>query len=135
MAACTPSVKQHGHRIDAELLARLVPDRPPKEEVLRLIGSPSSIGTFEDDRWYYVSQRTERVSFYQSEITEQDVVVVAFDDRGLVSGIHQQGLDQAQNVAPADETTRTLGKELSLFEQLVGNIGRFSDRDGPTGGN
>ncbi|MCB1831940.1 MAG: outer membrane protein assembly factor BamE [Geminicoccaceae bacterium] len=135
MAACTPTVKQHGHRIDDEMLASLVPGRTSKEEVLRLIGSPSSIGTFEDNHWYYVSQVTERVSFYQSEIAEQDVITVAFDDRGIVSGIHKQGLEQAQDVVPTGETTRTLGKELSLFEQLIGNIGRFSDRDGPVGGN
>ena len=135
LVACSPTINQHGHRIDNEMIASIVPGVTSKEQVARVLGSPSAIGTFEDQRWYYITQRSEKVSFYQSEITKQDVVVVAFDDRGIVENVDRQGLDQAQAVVPAAERTRTLGKELSLFEQLIGNIGRFSDRDGQVGGN
>lgn len=135
MTACTPTVKLHGYRLDRQLLTEVVPGETSKEEVLRVMGSPSSIGTFDDNDWYYVSQTTEQESFYQSEITAQDVVVIAFDERGIVNRIDQRTLDDAVNVVPSSDETRTLGKELSLVEQLVGNIGRFSDRDGPVGGN
>ena len=135
VAACSPTVKQHGHRIDDELLARITPGETSKEQVARILGSPSSLATFEDLRWYYITQRSERMSFYQSEIIEQDVVVISFDERGIVTRVGNHDLADAQSVAPSDEKTRTLGKELSLFEQLIGNIGRFSDRDGAAGGN
>ena len=135
MTACTPTVKLHGYRLDRQLLTEVVPGETSKEEVLRVMGSPSSIGTFDDNDWYYVSQTTEQESFYQSEITAQDVVVIAFDERGIVNRIDQRTLDDAVDVVPSSDETRTLGKALSLVEQLVGNIGRFSDRDGPVGGN
>ncbi|MEZ5837135.1 MAG: hypothetical protein R3D03_15625 [Geminicoccaceae bacterium] len=54
-----------------------------------------------------------------------------------MSGGNVNRIDQridAVDVVPSSDETRTLGKELSLVEQLVGNIGRFSDRDGPAGG-
>ena len=135
MAACSPTVKKHGHRIDAELISSLVPGVTSKEQVIRSLGSPSSIGTFEDRQWYYIAQRTERVSFYQSEITEQDVITLKFDENGILEAIQKQDLDQARAIQPSSDKTKTLGKELSLFEQLIGNIGRFSDRDGSAGGN
>lgn len=131
LAACTPQVSQHGHTIDAETLARLTPGQTSREEVARLLGSPSTLATFEDDRWYYVTQRRESLTFYQSEITEQEVVIVSFDQRGILSGIDRRSLDQALAIEPDPDSTRTLGNEMTVIEQFLGNIGRFGD---PTGG-
>jgi outer membrane protein assembly factor BamE (lipoprotein component of BamABCDE complex) len=127
LAACAPQVVQHGHTIDPEALARITPGVTSREEVARLMGTPSTLATFEDDRWYYVSQRREQRSFFQSNITEQEVVTVDFDDLGIVSNVDRTGMDQAMAIQPDPDSTRTLGNELSLFEQLVGNIGRFGD--------
>ena len=127
LAACSPQVSQHGHTIEPETLSRLTPGTSSREEVLRLLGSPSTLATFEDDRWYYVTQRRESRSFYQSQITEQDVVVVSFDDQGILRGVEHRSLDQAMGIEPNSDRTRTLGSELTIVEQLIGNIGRFGD--------
>jgi outer membrane protein assembly factor BamE (lipoprotein component of BamABCDE complex) len=127
VAACAPQVVQHGHTIDPANLARITPGVTSREEVARLMGSPSALATFEDDRWYYVTQRRESHSFFQSTITEQEVVTISFDDRGIVQDVDQHGIDQAMAIEPEREITRTLGNELTVVEQLVGNIGRFGD--------
>jgi len=127
LAGCAPQVTQHGHTIDPESLSRITPGVTSREEVVRLLGSPSALATFEDGRWYYVTQRRESRSFYQSEITDQDVVTIAFDDRGIVQDVSQHGKDQAMAVEPNSDSTRTLGNEMTVFEQLIGNIGRFGD--------
>lgn len=125
-AGCSPTISQHGHRISDEDLARIEPGVTDQRDVLSLLGSPSAQATFETDRWYYVTQRTERTSFYQEELTQQDVVTVTFAQNGTVDAIEKHGLDQANNVVPSDDKTKTLGNELSLVEQLLGNIGRFN---------
>lgn len=127
LAACAPQVSQHGHTIDPDSLARITPGVTSREEVARLLGSPSALATFEDGRWYYVTQRRESRSFFQSRITEQDVVTVSFDDRGIVRDVERHGMDQAMAVDPERDVTRTLGNELTIVEQLIGNIGRFGD--------
>jgi outer membrane protein assembly factor BamE (lipoprotein component of BamABCDE complex) len=135
LVACTPQVVQHGHTIDPADLALITPGQTSREEVARLLGSPSTLATFDDNRWYYVTQRREVRSFFQSEITEQEVVTINFDDRGVVSEVASQGLDQALAVEPNPDATRTLGNEFSLIEQLLGNIGRFGDPGtAPVGG-
>lgn len=133
LAACAPQVSQHGHTIDPDSLARITPGTTSREEVARLLGSPSALATFEDGRWYYVTQRRESRSFFQSRITEQDVVTVSFDDRGIVRNVERHGMDQAMAVDPEPDVTRTLGNELTLVEQLIGNIGRFGDPAGTVG--
>ena len=134
LAACSPQVVQHGHTIDPEALARITPGVTSREQVARLMGSPSALATFEDGRWYYVTQRRENRSFFQSNITEQEVVTISFDDRGIVSDLRKHGIDQAMAVEPDPDSTRTLGNELTIVEQLVGNIGRFGDPAAPVPG-
>lgn len=127
LAACSPQVSQHGYTVDEAAVQRIVPGITPREEVARLLGSPSTLATFEDNRWYYVTQKQERLSFYQSEITEQSVLTIAFDDRGIVQDVRQVSMDEAMKIDPNANVTPTLGNELTVFEQLIGNVGRFGD--------
>jgi outer membrane protein assembly factor BamE (lipoprotein component of BamABCDE complex) len=125
-AGCSPTVSTHGHQIDADELAQITPGVTSREEVERLLGSPSTVGTFDQERWFYVSQRSEIVSFYQADITQQDVVRIDFDANGIVADVQAHGLELAQVVEPDPNQTRTLGNELSAFQQILGNIGRFN---------
>lgn len=132
LAACSPTITQHGHRLSEDDLSQIQPGLSSKRDVLSILGSPSAQGTFEDDHWYYVAQRTERTSFYQKELTQQDVLTVTFDSDGKVTSIGKHGIEAANAVLPSPEKTKTLGNELTLVEQLLGNIGRFnSGDDGP----
>lgn len=130
MAACTPTVEQHGQRLDPELLAAIRPGVSSQEEVARLLGSPSASGTFDDRTWYYVTQRVEKHSFFQNRLAEQRVIAIRFDERGIVQTIEERGLEQARAVEPAAEKTPTRGSELTLVQQLIGNIGRFNRTPG-----
>lgn len=130
LAGCQPTVSTHGHSIDPTVLAQIKPGVTSREEVSRLLGSPSTVGTFEKESWYYVSQRSEAISFYQADITQQDVVRVTFDSNGVVSDVQAHGLEMAQNVTPDPNRTRTMGNELTIVQQFIGNIGRFNSQPG-----
>lgn len=129
---CAPQVRNHGHLVDAEQLRQIQPGLTDKQRVIGILGSPSSISTFDDNRWYYVSQQTERYTFYDEAITKQDVLTIHFDSRGVVTTIDEHGLELAKAVDPSDDETPTLGKDLTVFEQLIGNIGRFENGPQPT---
>lgn len=126
MVACTPQVSNHGYRLDEAALAQVQPGWTSRDQVLQLLGSPSSLATFDGAVWYYVSQRTERLSFYQEDVVNQDVVAITFDDLGTVSRVDRHGLDEAQEVSFVGRETPTSGSELSALEQFIGNIGRFN---------
>jgi len=135
LTACMPVVEQHGQRLDPDLLAAVRPGVSSKEEVARLLGSPSAVGTFDDRTWYYVTQRVEKHSFFQNRLAEQRVVAIRFDERGIVEAIGERGLEEARAVRPAPDKTPTRGSELTIVQQLLGNIGRFNRTPGPVGSN
>lgn len=131
ISACTPSVVQHGNVIAESELAQVQPGRTTRAEVGALLGSPSTQGAF-DDRWFYVNQKTEVRSFFQRSVASQEVIEVSFDEADRVRDLRRYDLDQARAIEPAEEETRTAGNDISVIEQLLGNIGRFDTPDAPS---
>jgi len=125
LLACTPRVDVRGNVPDPERLAEIVPGEIAKEEVAEILGSPSSVATFGQETWYYVSQRTETLAFFEPEIKERKVVILRFDKEGLVSEVRTLTADDGQTVNPIERRTPTAGNELDFIDQLLGNIGRF----------
>ena len=125
-AGCSPTVTNHGYRLDQDLVGQIRPGVTTRDEVARLLGSPSSVGTLGDQSWYYVTQRTEQMSFYQAKVAAQHVVRIDFDPNGVVKDVNQRGLQEARNIDPAKEVTPSSGNELTLLQQFIGNIGRFN---------
>ena len=135
LGACAPTVATHGHRLDDDALAQVRPGRSTRQQVAQLLGSPSSLSTFDDSAWYYVSQTTERRSFYQAEVVEQEVVTITFDATGVVDAVDRRDLDDAREIELVERETATAGNELSVLEQFIGNVGRFNlPRDTVPGG-
>ena len=124
LAGCTPQVHQQGHVADPEALAEIKPGVQTREEVARLLGTPSAVGTFDDARWYYISRRSETTAFHAPELVDQNVTVIAFDENGVVAGITSLSLAEARAIAHVEDETPTRGRELGLLEQFFGNIGR-----------
>ena len=124
LAGCAPQVHQQGHVRDAEALAEIKPGVQTREEVARLLGTPSAVGTFEDTRWYYITRRAETTAFHAPELVDQNITVIAFDENGVVAEIASLSLDEAREIEFAEQETPTRGRELTLLEQFFGNIGR-----------
>jgi outer membrane protein assembly factor BamE (lipoprotein component of BamABCDE complex) len=125
LAGCTISEDQRGNLPDPDRLAEIAPGTTTKEQVVKILGSPSSASTFDDDVWYYISRKTKQVAFLSPEVLDQQVYIVDFDDKGVVKDVGHKTLADAENVSPAPGATPAPGRELSFLEQLIGNIGRF----------
>jgi outer membrane protein assembly factor BamE (lipoprotein component of BamABCDE complex) len=133
LAACAPTVDQRGNLPEPEKLAEIKPGVTTKDGVSHLLGSPSAVSTFNDKTWYYISRKTEQMSFFTPDVLDQQVVAVAFDDGGVVRGVEHLGLADGRTVEPSSRVTPSAGRELGLIEQLVGNVGRFSTGDKSSG--
>ena len=129
--ACTPLVDTRGNMPPADAVANIRPGQSTRAQVAQLLGSPSNIGTFSDRTWYYAGKRTETTAFFRPETMEQRVVVIRFDESGVVQDVITRGLEDAKAVEVVDRETPTAGHSLGLIEQLFGNIGRFSDGSAP----
>lgn len=127
---CVSVRTAHGYTLErgeTALTARTGIDT--KESVLAKYGEPSMIGTFEPDNWYYLASLDQTRAFFRPRITTRTVVAFHFDEEGFVESVEELNLDAAVDVKVASRVTPTRGKELSFWEQLLGNVGQL-----PTGG-
>ena len=116
LSACEGRVAARGNLPDADRLAEI-------------LGTPSTVATFGDEAWFYVSELTETVAFLAPAVRERKVVIVLFDQKGVVTGVETKGLDAAVAVSPVGRKTPTVGKELTVLEQLVGNFNRLRNKN------
>jgi outer membrane protein assembly factor BamE (lipoprotein component of BamABCDE complex) len=125
LAACAVSEDQRGNLPDPDRLAEVKPGTSTKEQVVKILGSPSSASTFDDDVWYYISRKTKQVAFFSTTVLDQQVYIVDFDDKGVVKDVGHKTMADGESITPAAGATPAPGRELSFLEQLIGNIGRF----------
>ena len=123
--ACAPVVGQNGFQaIDAKP-TDIVAGADTKQTVLTKLGTPSTTSTFEHDNiWYYISQVTEKYTYNRPHVTQRTVTEITFNDAGQVAGVRTLGLDDGQQIAMNGRETPTRGRQLTILEQLLGNVGR-----------
>lgn len=126
VGACDPIVNVRGHVPTPGTMEKLEVGTQSREDVLRLLGSPSTVASFSDETWYYISQRQEYTAFFNPSVTEQKVTAVYFGDNGRIKEIKTFGPADAKDPGMVARTTPTSGKELTVLEQIFGNVGRFA---------
>jgi outer membrane protein assembly factor BamE (lipoprotein component of BamABCDE complex) len=126
VAGCDPMVDNRGFAATPGAVEKLEVDAQSREDVVRLIGSPSSVSTFNPSIWYYITQKQEQFAFFKAKILDQHVLQLTFNESGRLQSIKSYDLSNAQNVAMVSRITPTAGKELTVLEQILGNVGKFS---------
>lgn len=130
LMACSPRLDVRGNLPDPDKVLEVQPGVHTRDQVATLLGSPSSVGTFQDDRWYYIGGQTETFAFFKPEVIEQQVLEVKFNQDGVVEDMIIFTLADGREINPVSRVTPTGGGELSFFEQLFGNLGKFNNPGG-----
>jgi len=129
-AGCSSRTTVHGDPIDEKRLSTIVAGTHTRNDVAAVFGTPSTASPFTDDIWYYVSARMEGFAFWPDEEVQRQVIVVHFDPRGVVTQVETLKLENGRVVEIVDRETPSFGEDPSIFQQFLGNIGRFEKASG-----
>jgi outer membrane protein assembly factor BamE (lipoprotein component of BamABCDE complex) len=122
--ACTPISTYSGFQaIDARPTDVKVGE-DTKSTVMAKLGTPSATSTFDPNTWFYISQLTDKVAFYKPRVAMRDVVAINFNkDTEQVASVNPSPLNDGKVIAFNGRETPTRGREMSILEQLLGNVG------------
>jgi outer membrane protein assembly factor BamE (lipoprotein component of BamABCDE complex) len=124
LGACTPTTSYQGFQAVEANPKDVKVGIDDKSTVMDRLGSPSAIATFDPNTWYYISQVTDQMAFHKPTIRRRDVVAINFnkgDDKVLA--VNAYTLKDGHIVPYNKRETPTRGRELSILEQILGNIG------------
>lgn len=120
---CT-SIKDHrGYLVDATLVDAVQPGLDNRTSVERTLGRPTLISEFGEKDWYYISQQVKTPPFRRPKTESQMVLRIRFDEAGNVIAVDRRGMEQVARLSPEGDSTKTMGRDRSLLEDLFGNIG------------
>ena len=101
-----------------------IPVGASQEQVLIVLGTPSTVATVNGEAFYYISQKAQReAAFMPHEITDQRVVAVYFDKDRRVERLANYGMKDGKVFDFLTETTTTGGKDLSYLRNMFKSFG------------
>jgi outer membrane protein assembly factor BamE (lipoprotein component of BamABCDE complex) len=127
LSACAPITSYSGFQAIESDPKDVKVGTDTKSTVRGRLGSPSATGTFDPNTWFYMNQMKSRVAFKRPEVISRNVVAITFNkDSEAVESVNSLTLKDGKVVAFNGRETPTRGRELTILEQILGNVGRGS---------
>jgi outer membrane protein assembly factor BamE (lipoprotein component of BamABCDE complex) len=109
---------QKGYILPAGALEQ-IPIGASQDQVLIVMGTPSTVATLSGEVFYYISQRSERpIAFMNQKVVDQRVIAIYFDKNRQVMRLANYGLQDGKIFDFISRTTPTSGQELSYLAPL-----------------
>jgi outer membrane protein assembly factor BamE (lipoprotein component of BamABCDE complex) len=127
LSACAPITSYSGFQAIESDPKDVKVGTDTKSTVRSRLGTPSATGAFDNNTWIYMNQMKSRVAFKQPEVIARNITAITFNkDSELVESVNNLTLKDGKVIAFNGRETPTRGRELSILEQILGNVGRGS---------
>ena len=119
LGGCFSETYQRGYIVPDGALEQ-IPLGSTQEQVLIVLGTPSTVATVSGEAFYYISQRAERaIGFMAQEVVDQRVIAVYFDKNRRVERLANYGLKDGKLFDFVSRTTPTSGRELNYLQAIL----------------
>lgn len=132
LAACgsTTETLQRGYVLPEGALEQ-IPVGASQDQVLIILGTPSTVATVNGEAFYYISQTAQRsAAFLPHRVVDQRVIAVYFDKDRKVKRLANYGMKDGKVFDFYSQTTATGGAELSYLRNMFKSIGLGGFRTG-----
>ena len=124
---CAPKkvVKHHGVPFLEKKQNSLVLNESNKNDVIKILGNPSTKSFFDDNIWIYIERKqtqSELINLGKMEIYKNDVLVVEFDDLGILKNKKLNDINKMENIMIAKETTENVNKNKSFLYDFMSSM-------------
>ena len=119
LGGCAGEQFQKGYVLPPGALEQ-IPIGASQDQVLIVMGTPSTVATLSGEVFYYISQRASRpVAFMNDQIVDQRVIAIYFDKNRQVRKLANYGLQDGRIFDFISRTTPTSGQELNYLTPLL----------------
>jgi outer membrane protein assembly factor BamE (lipoprotein component of BamABCDE complex) len=90
-----------------------------QEQVLIILGTPSTVATVSGEVFYYISQKAQQTSFLPQREVDRRVIAVYFDKGRKVERLANYGIKDGRVFDFVSRTTPTGGQELNYVQYIL----------------
>ena len=129
LASCTQPIEIHGNRISLKTFDIIEPGKTTEKQVLEQLGKPVIQQNYGAKSWIYVESKSQKTVLSGKKVLNRTVVRVSFNKRGIATSVDIIPYDKDLKPKIATRKTPTAGQEITVFQQLIGNFGRFESKN------
>jgi outer membrane protein assembly factor BamE (lipoprotein component of BamABCDE complex) len=128
LGACTPTIVTRGNLLTDSQMQKIEVQKSIRADIIQAWGPPTVAPLFEPDTWYYIGERTSQKGVFAPEVQKRRLVRVKFSTTNNDTVVSIEDLDPklAENITPVSRTTPAAGKDFTLLQQFIGNIGKYN---------
>ncbi len=115
-------VKHHGVHFLDKKQTKLKITETNKNDTRKILGPPSTESSFDNDIWIYIERKTtvsNISSLGKKKLLVNNVLVLEFDQRGLLLKKDFYNKDQMNNIKIAQNETKVLNKKNSFIRNIL----------------
>ena len=127
VSACETTVINRGYVLETADFSKIKVGKDDARAVFGSFGSPTMRSSIKEAdggfSWYYVSKRTEKVSFLDPKVIDQKTMIVSFDKAGIVKSVKETTYEKP--VSTVSEKTKTEGSTGGVLSETFGGLGKY----------
>jgi len=126
VSACSSDVflVHNGNMPAPEKIAKLEKGQT-KQTVAELLGSPSSIASFDDNTWIYMSSTVRKFAFLDPKVLQRNILTIEFDNKGKVRNFAEIDESQGRKVGIDQDETEIQTQDVGFFKKYFGGVGAY----------
>ena len=119
------NVKHHGVPFLEKKQKLLVVNTTNKNDIIKILGNPSTISKFDNDVWIYIERKqtqSKLKNLGRMKIYKNDVLVLEVDDYGILKKKEFFNKDDMQNIKVVEATTEAGFKRNSFIYDFMSSM-------------
>tara|TARA_B110000027_G_scaffold550_1_gene490 strand:- start:1058 stop:1522 length:465 start_codon:yes stop_codon:yes gene_type:complete len=115
----------HGVQFLDKKQEKLIVSQSNKNDILSLLGSPSSKSTFDNDLWIYIERKTDHSSLIklgEEKIVINNVLLLEINSRGLLTKKKFLDLNGMEKIEFTEQTTETQYRKKTFIYDFLSSL-------------
>jgi len=96
-----------------------------KNDILNIIGPPSSVSNFDENKWFYIQRTKTNQSLFKlgiKKIEKNNILIVEFDNKGILKNKRMVDLNDMNDVKFVKDITEKEFKQNDILFKIFSSI-------------
>ena len=103
----------------------LIIKKTNKNDIVRLLGQPSTESKFDNELWIYIEREMTRgrlLNFGKNILIKNDVLILEIDNRGILLSKKFSNINDMKEIQFSDDATRKLSKKSDFIYSFLSSL-------------